>query len=35
VYGFNQTALHNYGDPYVWDPGCELGMTKRIDRVPA
>lgn len=35
VYGFNQTVLYKNGDPYVWDRGRELGMTNRIDRVPA
>jgi len=35
VYGFNQTVLYNNGDPYVWDRGREVGMTNRIDRVPA
>jgi hypothetical protein len=35
VYGFNQTVLYKNGDPYVWDRGRDLGMTNRIDRVPA
>ena len=35
VYGFNQTVLYKHGDPYVWDRGRDLGMTNRIDRVPA
>ena len=35
VYGNNQTVLYKNGDPTVWDRGRELGMTNRIDRVPA
>lgn len=35
VYGFNQTVLYKNGDPFVWDRGRDLGMTNRIDRVPA
>nr|WP_284231314.1 MULTISPECIES: DUF3060 domain-containing protein [unclassified Mycolicibacterium] len=35
VYGFDQTVLFHTGDPAVWDRGRELGMTNRIDRVPA
>jgi hypothetical protein len=35
VYGFDQTVLYHGGDPTVWDRGRELGMTNRIDRVPA
>jgi hypothetical protein len=35
VYGFNQTVFYKNGDPFVWDRGRELGMTNRIDRVPA
>jgi hypothetical protein len=35
VYGFDQTVLYKNGAPYVWDRGRELGMTNRIDRVPA
>jgi Protein of unknown function (DUF3060) len=35
VYGFNQTALYKNGGPFVWDRGRDLGMTNRIDRVPA
>jgi hypothetical protein len=35
VYGFNQTVLFHQGDPFIWDRGRELGMTNRIDRVPA
>jgi hypothetical protein len=28
-------VLYKNGAPYVWDRGRELGMTNRIDRVPA
>ena len=35
VYGWDQTVLYKNGAPYVWDRGRELGMTNRIDRVPA
>lgn len=35
VYGFDQTVLYKNGAPSVWDRGRELGMTNRIDRVPA
>ena len=35
VYGFDQTVLYHGGEPTVWDRGRELGMTNRIDRVPA
>ncbi|MGE2832517.1 DUF3060 domain-containing protein [Mycobacterium sp. SMC-4] len=35
VYGFNQTVFYKSGEPIVWDRGRELGMTNRINRVPA
>jgi Protein of unknown function (DUF3060) len=35
VYGYDQTVFYKNGEPYVWDRGRELGMTNRIDRVPA
>lgn len=35
VYGNNQTVFYKSGDPILWDRGRELGMTNRIDRVPA
>ena len=35
VYGNDQTVFYKSGDPFVWDRGRELGMTNRIDRVPA
>ena len=35
VYGCDQTVLYKNGAPAVWDRGRELGMTNRIDRVPA
>ena len=35
VYGWDQTVLYKNGEPVVWDRGRELGMTNRIDRVPA
>jgi hypothetical protein len=35
VYGWDQTVLYKNGAPFVRDRGRELGMTNRIDRVPA
>lgn len=35
VYGSDQTVLFHDGSPALWDRGRELGMTNRIDRVPA
>ena len=35
VYGFDQTALFKSGNPALIDRGRELGMTNRLDRVPA
>ena len=35
VYGSDQTLMFHNGDPYILDRGRELGMTNRIDRVPA
>ena len=35
VYGNDQTVFYKNGEPNVWDRGRELGMTNRIDRVPA
>ena len=35
VYGSDQTVFYKNGAPCVWDRGRELGMTNRIDRVPA
>lgn len=35
VYGFDQTVLFRTGEPVLWDRGRELGMTNRLDRVPA
>lgn len=35
VYGYDQTVLYKSGEPFVLDRGRELGMTNRIDRVPA
>ena len=35
VYGDNQTVFYKSGAPVVWHRGGELGMTNRIDRVPA
>lgn len=35
VYGFDQTVLFHNGDPLILDRGRELGMTNRLDRVPA
>jgi Ca2+-binding RTX toxin-like protein len=35
VYGWDQTVFFHNGDPVIWDRGRELGMTNRVDRVPA
>lgn len=35
VYGWDQTVFYKHGDPVLWDRGRELGMTNRINRVPA
>lgn len=35
VYGFNQTVLYHGGQPQVLDRGRELGLTNRIDLIPA
>jgi hypothetical protein len=35
VYGFDQTVFFKNGDPVLVDRGRELGMTNRLDRVPA
>lgn len=35
VYGWDQTVLYKNGAPLVTDRGRELGMTNRINRVPA
>ncbi|MCV7416372.1 DUF3060 domain-containing protein [Mycolicibacterium litorale] len=35
VYGWDQTVMYKNGNPFVWDRGRELGMTNRINRVPA
>ncbi|MGP4056159.1 DUF3060 domain-containing protein [Mycobacterium sp. 4D054] len=35
VYGWDQTVFYKNGEPVLWDRGRELGMTNRIDRVPA
>jgi hypothetical protein len=35
VYGYDQTVLFHDGAPSLLDRGRELGMTNRIDRVPA
>ncbi|HZQ31486.1 MAG TPA: DUF3060 domain-containing protein [Mycobacterium sp.] len=35
VYGWNQTVMFHNGDPNINDVGRQLGMTNRIDRVPA
>lgn len=34
VYGWDQTVLYKNGAP-LWDRGRELGMTNRINKVPA
>ena len=35
VDGNDQTVFYKNGESFVWDRGRELGMTNRIDRVPA
>lgn len=35
VYGFDQTVYFHNGDPFLFDRGRELGMTNRLQRVPA
>lgn len=35
VYGYDQTVYYHYGDPFLFDRGRELGMTNRLQRVPA
>ncbi|MET0992840.1 MAG: DUF3060 domain-containing protein [Mycobacterium sp.] len=35
VYGYDQTVFFHNGNPFLWDRGRELGMTNRLDRVPA
>jgi hypothetical protein len=35
VYGFNQTVIYHGGQPQVLDRGRELGLTNRIDLLPA
>lgn len=35
VYGYNQTVFYKSGQPALWDRGRELGMTNRLQQVPA
>lgn len=35
VYGNDTTVYYHYGDPLLFDRGRELGMTNRLQRVPA
>lgn len=35
VYGYDQTVFYKNGAPILVDRGRELGMTNRLDRVPA
>jgi hypothetical protein len=35
VYGSDQTVMFHTGEPAITDRGRELGMTNRIDQVPA
>jgi Protein of unknown function (DUF3060) len=35
VYGSDQTVMFHTGEPSITDRGRELGMTNRIDQVPA
>jgi hypothetical protein len=35
VYGWDQSVFFKNGDPILWDRGRELGMTNRLNRIPA
>ena len=35
VYGWDQTVFYHSGQPILWDRGRELGMTNRLQQVPA
>ena len=36
TYALRRTLYsHDRGEPFIWDRGRELGMTNRIDRIPA
>lgn len=35
VYGYDQTVFYHNGAPILWDRGRELGMTNRLQQVPA
>jgi hypothetical protein len=35
VYGYDQTVFYHSGAPIIWDRGRELGMTNRLQQVPA
>ncbi|OBI06628.1 hypothetical protein A5735_10100 [Mycolicibacter heraklionensis] len=35
VYGYDTTVYYHNGDPLLFDRGRELGMTNRLQRVPA
>lgn len=35
VYGYDQTVFFHNGSPILWDRGRELGMTNRLQQVPA
>lgn len=35
AYGWNQTVYFHTGTPAIWDRGRELGMTNRLQQVPA
>ena len=35
VYGYDQTVYYHNGEPFLFDRGRELGMTNRLQRVPA
>jgi hypothetical protein len=35
VYGYDETVFYHNGAPILWDRGRELGMTNRLQQVPA
>jgi len=35
VYGWDETVFYHSGAPILWDRGRELGMTNRLQQVPA
>ncbi len=35
AYGWDETVFFHGGAPFIWDRGRELGMTNRLQQVPA